>query len=293
MLLNASIVINYYNPTNSRRLLYQTLLCVESYRENGKDINIVLVDGSGSGCNSDLKRSLQESNSYYLYFSQKKSFAEGYNAGIRYVGENWKTEYIVLSANDIVVSPQTIAKLTEEMNGGQIGCVIPYLSMSDLLCQNSRYESGTCLPTGMTLNVNMFRVDDLFAIGLVPEELSGYFNDLVMFRRLRMLGKVIKLVNAGNIYHFGKSTTGISSNASLQKDKATFWALYPDCAPINANAWLKYAMFAQTRSSRLFWSFFDHIPGKLVQRVILLGYYALLELRRTLIKCHIMPFVKG
>jgi hypothetical protein len=164
------------------------------------------------------------------------------------------------------------------------------LSTSDMPCQNLKYECGACLPAGMTLNVNMFLTNDLISIGMVPEELSGYFNDMLMFRRLRMLGKKIKLINAGTIYHFGKSTTGTSSNACLHKDKSTFWALCPECVPINKNSLLKYAMFAQTKPSKFFWNIVDHITNRSILHFALLGYSKFLFLRRILVKCRLMKY---
>ena len=262
------IVINYYNPENKDVLLHQTFFAILKYKQNSL-VNIILSDGSGFK-NTALDEFSKLHGIHYIYSTQKLSFPEGYNQGINYSLENFKSEIILLSANDIFVNNNCISIMRTEMKrDSNIGCLIPYLSNSDLTEQNERYNRNNRLPNGMTLNVNMFWKKDLIQIGLVPEEFSGYFNDMVMFYKLLERQKKILLINANNISHLGKATTTLNSQANLLSDKKIFEDKYPFLKATNKNLNLNYSTFAQNKFEKFIFKILDNTSSKLLTKAIL------------------------
>lgn len=248
---DVDIIINYYNPDRRDDLYYQTLYCISCYKQNG-DSYIILSDGSGFK-DERLIRLSEEMHFIYLWSERKLSFAEGYNQGIDYSLTNSSAKFICLSANDIFVSLDSISKLLRIIaTDDAIGCVIPYLSFSDYPPQNDCYLNRLRYCDGMTLNVNLFRKQDLEKIGKVPEYLSGYFNDVVMFAELKKLSKKVVLCNASKIFHLGKSTVNKSTTSSFAKDKEIFIKRHPDLAPKNPHLDVRYSAFSQTYSSIIF-----------------------------------------
>jgi hypothetical protein len=261
------VVINYYNPSNNQVLLHQTFLCVLKYKENAC-VNVIVTDGSGY-LNNTLDEFLKNNNAFYVYSKTPLSFSKGYNQGVEYSINNFNSKIIVLSANDIFVDKNSIKKMKFKLlNDKELGCVIPYLSNSDLLEQNSKYGDFDRLPGGMTLNVNMFWRDDLIKIGLVPEDLSGYFNDMIMFYKLINVEKKILLTDAGPIIHLGKATTSLNSTAAFEDDKVIFEKNYPTLKATNRNLNLKYSKFYQSSVDRYFFILLDRISSKIITKII-------------------------
>lgn len=262
------VVINYYNPQKSDLLFAQTLYCILCYKRNKTNL-VILSDGSGIVDERFLEYS-KINDFVYLTSDKKLMFSEGYNMAVDYLELYSKSEYILLSANDIFVDINTVELLSKNFDEN-CGCVIPYLSVSDLPIQNGIHNLKIRYPMGMTLNVNLFRRSDLIQIGKVPVELSGYFNDVVMFYKLKKIGKMIKLINAGKIIHLGKVTVSISSNASFEKDKRIFIEQFGECAPVNKYVNVKYSILAQTK--------FDYIISAVVDQIEIKWFtYFLLKL---------------
>jgi GT2 family glycosyltransferase len=259
------VIINYFNPAGSKKLLYQTLFAVACYNLNDP-ATIILVDGSGKQ-DPELSKLQGGNNFVYLFSEQPLSFAEGYNRGIEYALRNTDSEHVLLSANDIFVDPKTIERLLNSLTG-EVGCAIPYLSNSDLYIQNDKFNWKPRFPAGMTLNVNLFRKADLVAINKVPEDFSGYFNDVIMAHRLMtQLKKKIILVNAGTIVHLGRATTSLSSSAHFQKDLDVFSKNYPDLALSNKILPVNQFVFAQNNIDRLIFRFTSAVDNSFVMRL--------------------------
>ena len=261
------IIINYYNPERVDQLYYQTLCCISHY--NLSSNNIILSDCSGFK-DERLVRLSKDMGFIYLWSERKLSFGEGYNQGIDYSMSNLSADYICLSANDIFVSSNSISKMLGVIHSDDtIGCVIPYLSSSDLLIQRDCYLTRLRYPCGMTLNVNLFRKEDLVRLEKVPEFLSGCFNDLVMFAELRKLGKKIILCDAGKIVHIGRSTLTKSTSVSFISDKQKFTDRYPDLAHKNPHLDVRYSAFSQTYSSLIFSHILDNCNFLYLTRALL------------------------
>ena len=250
--LPIGVVINHYNPGLDRKLTYQALHCIGAYLAQSVPVMVVLSDGSGV-VDPILEQAASQSGFHYLPSTSRLFFAEGYNAGIAFILKaSVNRGLIALSANDIFASALTLHHLREcLLSEDRIGCAVPYLSYSDFPVQNDRNYPGRRLMKYMTLNLNLFRLADLVAIGEVPTRYSGYFNDIVMALKLSEMGKTIALCYGGKVFHQHRSTTSVSTLASYEKDRANFMQEYPFLATKNPRVPL-----ALSRLSSGFWSTF-------------------------------------
>ncbi len=269
-------VICHYNPTRHVYLRYLVSLCVAALRRVPDEFLTILVCDGSPEPDGQLAATLDGSNARYLHAGRPLSFGGTYNLGI----EAAQTEYVVLIANDILISSPQVRQLVMELRD-EVGCAIPYLTRSDYATQCTRRSRvpPRCYPASMTLNVNAFRRDVLRNAGSVPEELSGCFNDMVMFQRLRNRVCRIALVNVGHVDHLRAITRLISSNLSYERDLATAPSLAPDLfhgirPTQQRNTWARlYANAAQRPLSRLLWLLVGHVPWELSQHRGL-GYLA-------------------
>jgi hypothetical protein len=189
---------------------------------------VALSDGSGreDPALSELSKTM---GFHYLPGTEKLGFAKGYNAGIEYFAGLENVEYIVLSANDIIVKNNIIEGFLNAFpRYPDTGCLIPYLSKSDYFIQQERYLFRNRVIPIMTLNCNFFLKKDLLAIGSVPEHLSGYFNDIVMSSRIFGIGKKIVLCRGLTADHLVSRTVAISSSANYERDKGIFMSTHAE-----------------------------------------------------------------
>lgn len=269
-------VICHYNPTRHVYLRHLVSLCVAALRRVPDErLSILVCDGSPEP-DPQLAATLGASQACYLHAGRLLSFGGTYNLGI----EAARTEYVVLVANDILISAPQVRQLVTEVRG-DVACAIPYLTRSDYATQAARRSRVPfrCYPASMTLNVNAFRGDVLRGAGGVPEELSGCFNDIVMFQRLRDRGYRIALVDLKHVDHLRAITRLISSNLSYERDLATAPGLAPDLfhgirPTEQKNLWARlYSKAAQRPLSRLLWLLVGRVPWELSQHGGL-GYMA-------------------
>jgi GT2 family glycosyltransferase len=223
---SVSVVVSYFNPSGNVKLYYQTLHCLACWLANGVG-EVVLSDGSGFE-HVGLGEAADRLGVRYVWSTEVLGFGAGYNQGIGAVSGSG-ISYVCLSANDVFVGGDCVEKMLGVFVGhSDTGCVVPYLSHSDLLVQNDwvfpRVRKLDC----MTLNVNLFDRQTLVDIGGVPEYLSGAFNDVVVAGALNKLSKGIYLCGAGKIWHHAKSTVGTVSLFNFERDRAVFYERHPD-----------------------------------------------------------------
>jgi GT2 family glycosyltransferase len=249
------VVINHYNPGLDRKLTYQALHCVGAYLAQSVPVLVVLSDGSGI-VDPILEREAAQTGFHYVPSARRLYFAEGYNAGIAYVRQKLGSECLVtLSANDLFPAALALHHLREcLLSEDWIGCAIPYLSHSDFRVQSDTSYPKRRLLKYMTLNLNLFRMIDLVAIGEVPTAYSGYFNDIVMALKLGETDKRVALCYGGKVFHQHRSTTSVSSLSSFERDKAQFLREYPWLGTANPRRPL-----ALSRLTGGFWSVFYSI----------------------------------
>jgi hypothetical protein len=87
---------------------------------------------------------------------------------------------IVTLANDIFIEAKQIRRLAEEIKD-DVGCAIPYLSVSDYGTQRMRRIAipRRSFPNMMPFNVAAFSREALEKLGFIPEQMTGCCNDLV------------------------------------------------------------------------------------------------------------------
>ena len=192
---------------------------------NTEELNIIFVDGSPSR-DTLIEREFDLLGIRYVHCGRELSFGETYNTGIKEASN----PVVVLLANDIFIEAKQIEALALEIRNG-VGCAMPYLSFSDYGAQTARKLPAPrrFFPTRMTLNVNAFSRKALENVGLIPEEMTGCYNDIILYIRLREKGYSIIIRNVGNVFHMAQQTLKTNStNISYEKDERLFSIKYPE-----------------------------------------------------------------
>ena len=256
------VVVCHYNRAGSASIRYMALhamacLCADC----PDDLNTVLVDGSPER-DEELAAGLCALNVEYVHCGRELSFGATYNEGIR----RTSSPVVVTLANDILVTAAQIRKLAADIRG-HVGCVSPYLTFSDYGAQRQRRLPlpTRCFPTRTTLNVNAFSREALERVGLIPEHMSGCYNDVILFIKLREAGYSLVLRNAGRVIHLGQQTlkTGATS-VDYDADATLFGQEYP-------HYWRKgtilFHKVAQRRMTRLMYGILESLPKNWVDRL--------------------------
>ncbi len=256
------VVVCHYNKTEGPRIRYMALhamafLC----RERPTDLNVIFSDGSPSR-DGKLANGLAGLGVEYLHCGRELSFPETYNAGIK----KTSNPVVVTLANDILIEAKQICKLAAEISE-RVGCVMPYLTFSDYGAQRERKlpVPRRCFPTRMTLNVNAFSRKALEDVGLIPEDMTGCYNDVLLSIRLREKDYSIVLRNVGHVIHLGQQTlkTGATSVA-LDADVHLLSKAYPQYC---RNGVVLFGKIAQRRATRIIYGALEHLPTGLVKKL--------------------------
>ncbi len=256
------VVICHYNRGHAPHLRHMALHAAAFLlRDRPSDLRVLLVDGSPDP-DAELARALPELGAQYVHCGRELSFGATYNTGIR----STSGPVVVLMANDILIEARQVRMLAAEVRD-RVGCAIPYLSFSDYGAQRARRlrVPRRCFPTRMTLNVNAFSRDALERVGLIPEEMSGCFNDVVLSFRLREAGFRVVLRNVGRVTHLGRQTlkTGATSVA-YEADARLFARQY-------AHYWRRGVVLfhraAQRPGTRLLYRTVEALPARVADRL--------------------------
>ncbi len=260
--MRSDVVVCHYNR---RALPHMRWMALHSMaflmKERPDDLRVVLVDGSPAR-DEALACGLGELCVEYVHTGGELSFAETYNAGIKQTSN----PVVVAMADDILIEAKQVRMLVDEVSrSSEMGCVFPYLSVSDYGAQRLRRwpVPRRCFPTRMTLNVNAFSRAALEKVGLIPEQMTGCFNDVLLFIRLREEGYAIALRNVGRVIHLGQQTlkTGATSVA-YDQDAQLFAGQYPDY-------WRKgevlFHRVAQRWATRSLYKLVERMPSRLVR----------------------------
>jgi len=258
------VVVAHYNESGRPHIRFMTLHAVAHLlsREPAPDLNVIVVDGS-SRRDQDLAGALAGLGARYVHCGRRLSFGETYNAGIR---QKTSSPVVVTLANDIFIEARQVRLLAAEVKDG-VGCAMPYLTRSDFGAQRTRRlpVPRRCYPTRMTLNANAFSRAALERIGLIPEDFSGCFNDVVLFFRLREAGYSIVLRNVGRVVHLAQQTlkTGATS-VDYEADAERFAREWP-------RYWRRGVILfhkqAQRRSTRLLYGVVERLPRGWAKRL--------------------------
>jgi GT2 family glycosyltransferase len=187
-------------------------------------LSVTVVDGSPQA-DSDLEAGLRALGVCYLHAGRELSFAETYNTGIR----ARSSPVVFTLANDVLIEARQVRTLAEEI-GPTVACAMPYLTSCDYGTQRQRRlpVPRRCFPTAMTLNANAFSRPALEKVGFLPEDMTGCFNDVVLFIRLREQGYSVVLRNVGPVLHLGRQTLRAGmTRVSYEADATLFSERYP------------------------------------------------------------------
>ncbi len=256
------VVISHYNKAKKPHIRFMTLHAVAHLcRESCADLNVNIVDGSPTR-DDHLAEALTALGVKYVHCGRELSFGETYNTGIR----RTSCPVVVTLANDIFINPNQIRKLADEIVG-RVGCAMPYLTHSDFGAQQLRRFRlpRRCFPTRMTLNVNAFSRAALERVGLIPENMSGCYNDVVLFLRLREEGYSILLRNVGRVIHLAQQTlkSGATS-VNYDADEALFSREYPQYW---RNGVVLFHKAAQGRLTRLMYGALERLPPRWTKKL--------------------------
>lgn len=189
--------------------------------------SIVLVDGSLEE-DPELRNYCGCLGIAYMHSGRALSFAEGYNLGVREFREQW----VVTMASDIYVYPNTFANFRcfiLKHSNLPIGCLIPYMSSSDLPMQGRLRSKPLydCFAPLMTFNLNVFPRHVFNLLGGLTSEYSGNYNDVETTLRLKDLGLEVFLVGA-YVQHYGRLTVQHGSNVDFVADRGRFFQRHPE-----------------------------------------------------------------
>ncbi len=221
------VVVNYFwRPSFPKTIQLVTWSALLGLHNCDFIKNVVVVDGSPMP--DPFIAEITNQLGYELLSPEGNlSFAEGFNAGINYLDN----EYICLMANDVFPTKHFFEKCYQWIVLQDVGCVFPYLSFSDYPGQMYSFvrKSITCEPTSMTLNLNIFKKKVLKDIGGINEEFTGAYNDVIALMEIRNLGYRAILVGETKVNHIGKLSISEGTNYIIDgRDFRLFQSNYPN-----------------------------------------------------------------
>jgi len=255
------VVVCHYNKSGALHVRWMALHATAFLmKDRPQDLHVVVCDGSPERDES-LARALSDLGAQYFHSGRDLSFAETYNAGIRRTSR----PIVVTMANDVLVEASQVRALIADVRGN-VGCVLPYLTVSDYGAQRARRfpVPRRCLPSRMTLNVNAFAREALERVGLIPEQMTGCFNDVILFIRLREAGYSVILRNVGRVIHLGRQTLKTGATNVRYADDARLFA--GRCPLYWRNGVILFHKVAQRRLTRAMYGFLEQLPARWVER---------------------------
>lgn len=221
------VVCHYYRPGQPLSIKASVRLCLSLLKQCPEVSTIVLSDGSGER-DLELEEYCISLDVTYMHYGSEVSFAQTYNLGASLLSEEW----IALMASDVFVYNSTFKAFKDFIKGYRtlnIGCLIPFLTTSDVLAQAHTFEflENTCRVPIMTINLNVIKKSVFDQIGGVPAQFSGAYNDIVMAIKLHNLGLEIFMVKGAQACHYGRMTINSGTSYKYKVDKETFKKEFP------------------------------------------------------------------
>lgn len=221
------VVINHYAGANAPAYLAQSTLFSASLSMAAESVGAVMVVDGSDVPEAALAAQLTAIGANYTHAGRRLSFAEGYNAGLALSDRPWT----VLCASDIYPSLSLYPALDAACAaaGADVGCFIPRLTTGDLGLQRVAGQARRAVDVPlMTLNFNVMRTDYLRAIGGVPSEFQGCYNDVLMSRRIAADGKVVRMLPEQCLHYGSLTLKSGGSNVSFDRDAAQLRTTYPE-----------------------------------------------------------------
>lgn len=218
------VILNWNNYKDTKE-------CLESIEQlTYKNYKLVVVDGKSS--DSSTKKIQKERPQHkYIYLNEDKGYSGGNNVGIKYLVDKG-ADYILSLNNDVVLTPNTLCLLVEEIkNNRKAGMVGPkiYSYYDRLLFQlhgskvnlflskpiskwvredeNGGYPNNPYFDEKLPGACLLIKKEALDGVGLMDEKFFLYYADTDWEKRFMDEGWLLISVPKAKAYHKISSTT--------------------------------------------------------------------------------------
>jgi GT2 family glycosyltransferase len=219
------IVVNYYHRPGYPALVQSSAkLALSCYRFDRQVSSVWLVDGSAEP-DEDFCLWCQQNGIQYLHDGHSLTFSQAFNLGARHCQSDW----IALSASDIYIPNgffEQVQACLKNINNKPIGCLVPALSSCDIPSQE-RCAARVRKVGMMSINLNLFPAYVLRAIGGIPENYSGGYNDVDICLQLKRRNLEIYQLPI-LVLHYGKLTINQGSDYAFKADQSQFFESHPE-----------------------------------------------------------------
>jgi GT2 family glycosyltransferase len=226
----ADVIIVCYNH------LEYTKLCVNSYLEKTKDINLIIVDNNSSDDTFKwlTELSMEKNNIHVIRCQENKGWVGGVNDGIKYSLIMTKSPIIVVSNNDVVVSTGWLDGYIETLNQPEVGMVggisnavsgrqnVANKSNKPILSEEAQFLIGFNFAMRKEVIEQLIALDGFF---LDPIFNNGASDDLDLSIRVKKMGYKLVINRQVYIHHF-MSVTLQEEMKKQELDANIFYAKY-------------------------------------------------------------------
>ncbi len=218
------VILNY----NDYETTYSMIKQIKNYKILD---HIVIVDNNSTDLKYDKLKKLEKNNIKVVKTDENKGYAYGNNYGIKYLINNYKIDYIIISNPDIIVSENTIKKLKEDLDKNKnISIIAPVInqlgeklrgwklpSYTIELLSNVNYihkfAEKRMLYTGEHYKNDISKVDvvsgcffmarktDFEKIKYFDEGTFLYYEENIIAKKLKDIGKNTYIDNTVNVTH--------------------------------------------------------------------------------------------
>lgn len=222
---NCFLIVNCNDYKSTKHLVDN----IKNYRCINK---ILIVDNNSKSSEKELLSGLEQNNIEVLYLEDNLGYSHAINEGSRYLIEKYKKCNLIVSNSDIVIMDEVdLVKLIDALNldtigvvGPQImelgsfsrGCKLPSplkdsalnilsrkftLKNKALLYDNDLYE--TDYSSVDVLNTCFFLISSelLERINYMDENVFLYYEDYILGKKVKDIGKLLVVVNDVKIKH--------------------------------------------------------------------------------------------
>lgn len=219
-------------------LNYNDSLSTISFANSVKDFSnishILIVDNNSTDNSVEKIKEISSEKILLIQSAQNGGYGSGNNIGIKYLYKNFKSEFILLSNPDVIVTEEVLAKLEEFLRAhpdyaiaspfmcnpkGVHQCNtafrIPskweYILSSDLLIKKfirpfdynmSEIENVNIKDVGaVSGSMFMMRTEDMLKFGMFDESIFLYCEEVVLGKKISKSGKKIALLSNFSYIH--------------------------------------------------------------------------------------------
>lgn len=227
--------------------------------------SVVVVDGSETP-KSAIKLFCDDNDVMYVHSGHKMSFAQAYNLGASYIKEEW----IALMASDIYVLGNTFGSFKnfiDDHGDLPIGCLVPYLSRSDLDMQQAFVydDLANVRVPAMTLNLNVIKRSVFEKVKGLSDDYSGNYTDMDFLIKLKNIGLDVFMIDA-YANHYGSLTVTFGTDVNGPADRTVFTSKWPEMTSERGLWGIRMDKLIHSRRLRLLYRVETLLPSKITRR---------------------------